>query len=130
MSIKVKEVPVEAHNSVGKVERYYTLLRRAYEILRDKLKDENINKEMILQIAVKAVNDSAGPDRIIPTLLIFGAYPRITEIDPPSPSVVKRAKAIRAATKEVRRLHTERQVNDALAIRNSPSTIATLNLPL
>ncbi|KAJ5900234.1 uncharacterized protein N7473_004304 [Penicillium subrubescens] len=130
MSIKVKEVPVEAHNSVGKVERYHTLLRRAYEILRDKLKDKNIDKEIILQMAVKAVNDSAGPDRIIPTLLVFRAYPRITEIDPPSPSVIKRAKAIRAATKEVRRLHTERQVNNALAIRNGPSTIATLNLPL
>ena len=26
IAIKIKEVPVEAHNSVGKVERYYTLL--------------------------------------------------------------------------------------------------------
>lgn len=105
-------VPVEAYNSVGKVERYYTLIRRAYDILREELKDENIDREIILQIAVKAVNDSAGPDRIILTLLIFSAYPRITEIDPPSTSVVKRAKAMRAATKEVRRLHAERQVND------------------
>jgi hypothetical protein len=27
MAIEIKEVPVEAHNSIGKVERYYTLLR-------------------------------------------------------------------------------------------------------
>ena len=59
-------------------------------------------------MAVKAINNSAGLDRIIPTLLVFGAYPRIINIDPPSPSVIKRAKAIRAATKEVRRLHAER----------------------
>ncbi|KAJ5379608.1 hypothetical protein N7509_012727 [Penicillium cosmopolitanum] len=130
MSIKIKEVPVEAHNSVGKVERYHAPLRRAYEILREELKDENIDREMILQMAVKAINDSAGPDGIIPTLLVFGAYPRMTEMDPPSPSVVKRAEAIRAATKEVRRLHAERQVNDALAIRNGPNIITTLNLPL
>ena len=130
MSIKVKEVPVEAHNSVGKVERYHAPLRRAYEILREELKDENIEREMILQMAVKAVNDSAGPDGIVPTLLVFGAYPRMTEMDPPSPSVIKRAEAIRAATKEVRRLHAERQVNDALAIRNGPNIVATLNLPL
>ena len=37
MSIEVKEVPVEAHNSVGKVERYHAPLRRAYEILREEL---------------------------------------------------------------------------------------------
>ncbi|THC93999.1 hypothetical protein EYZ11_006508 [Aspergillus tanneri] len=130
MSIKVKEVPVEAHNSVGKVERYHAPLRRAYDILREELKDENIDREMILQMAVKAVNDSAGPDGIIPTLLVFGAYPRMTDMDPPSPSVVKRAEAIRAATKEVRRLHAERQVNDALAMRNGPNIITTLDLPL
>jgi len=33
MAIEIKEVPVEAYNSIGKVERYYTLLRRAYEII-------------------------------------------------------------------------------------------------
>ncbi|KAJ5754195.1 hypothetical protein N7533_003738 [Penicillium manginii] len=130
MSIKVKEVPAEAHNSVGKVERYHAPLHRAYEILREELKNKNIDREMILQIAVKAINNSAGPDRIIPTLLVFGAYPRITKIDPPSPSVVKRAKTIRTTTKEVRRLYTERQVNNTLAIRNGPNTTTTLSLPL
>ena len=55
-------------------------------------------------MAVKAINDLAGPDRIIPTLLVFGVYPRITEMDTLLLSVTKRAEAIRAATKEVRRL--------------------------
>ena len=55
-------------------------------------------------MAVKAINDLAGPDRIIPTLLVFGAYPRMTKMDALLPSVTKRAEAIRAATKEVRRL--------------------------
>ena len=73
MAIEVKEVPVKAHNSVGKVERYYVLLRRAYKIISLELK--GASEELILQIAVKAVNDSAGPDRLIPILLVFGAYP-------------------------------------------------------
>jgi hypothetical protein len=30
MEIQVKTVPVEAHNSIGVVERYYSLIRRAY----------------------------------------------------------------------------------------------------
>jgi hypothetical protein len=100
--IEVKEVPVKAHNSVGLVERYHAPLGRAYKIIKKELKNKHINKKIILQIAIKAVNDSAGPDRIVPTLLVFGSYPRMTKIDLPSPTIAKRAKAIRAATKEVR----------------------------
>jgi hypothetical protein len=33
MAIEIKEVLIKAHNSVGQVERYYTPLRRAYEII-------------------------------------------------------------------------------------------------
>jgi hypothetical protein len=104
MAIKIKEVPIKAHNSVGQVKRYYTPLRHTYKIIQDKLKDKQINKEIMLQIAVKAINDLAGPDGIVPTLLVFGVYSRLTEINPPSPLVTKRAEAICVTTKEVRRL--------------------------
>jgi hypothetical protein len=33
------EMPVEAYNSVGKVERYHAPLRRAYKIICDELRD-------------------------------------------------------------------------------------------
>ena len=75
----MREVLVKAYNSISKVERYYTLLRRLYEILQDKLQDEKLDKEVILQIAVKAINDIARPDKLVLTLLIFGLYPRITD---------------------------------------------------
>ena len=52
-------------------------------------------------MAIKAINNLARPDRIIPTLLVFRAYPQITKMDTLSLSVTKRAKAIRTATKEV-----------------------------
>ena len=48
IAIKVKEVLVEAYNSIGKVEQYYALLKRLYEILQDKLKEEKVDKEVIL----------------------------------------------------------------------------------
>jgi hypothetical protein len=80
-------------------------------------------------MAVKAINDSAGPDGIVPTLLVFGVYSQLTEIDPLSPLVTKRAEAICAATKEVRRFYAERRVKDALVIRNSLNTKKTLDLP-
>jgi len=73
MAIKVKEVPIKAHNSIRKVERYYTLLRHIYKIISLEL--EGAGKELILQIAIKAVNNSASLNGLIPTLLVFSAYP-------------------------------------------------------
>ena len=106
----MREVLVKAYNSISKVERYYALLRRLYEILRDKLRDEKLDKEVILQMVVKAVNDIVRPDKLVLTLLVFGLYPRITDQDPPAPTITKRAKAIYIAIKEVRRFYAERQV--------------------
>ena len=86
MAIKVKEVPIKAHNSVRKVEWYYILLYYIYKIISSEL--EGTSKELILQIAVKAINDSAGPDRLIPILLVFSAYPWITDDSLLSPFVM------------------------------------------
>jgi hypothetical protein len=113
---------VEAYNSISKVERYHAPLRRLYKIFKSELQGEKLNKETILQIAVKAVNNTAGLNRLVPTLLVFGAYPRITEQDPLLPVIIKRAEAIRTAIKEIRRLHAKRQVQEALAIQNGPDT--------
>jgi hypothetical protein len=61
-------MPVEAHNSIGIVECYYSPIWRAYNIITAKIPD--INKDMALQMAFKAINDSVGPDGLVPTLLI------------------------------------------------------------
>jgi hypothetical protein len=67
---------------VGIVERYYGLIRRAYSIIIAKIPD--ISKDIALQMAFKAINDIVGLDSIVLTLLVYGAYPRITKHDPPS----------------------------------------------
>jgi hypothetical protein len=36
---------------------------------------DKVNKEISLQIAIKAINDLARPNKIISTFLVFGAYP-------------------------------------------------------
>ena len=56
-----------------------------------------INKETAFQIAVKVVNNIAGPDGLIPTLLVFGAYPRMHSMDPPTPTIIQKAAAIKKA---------------------------------
>ena len=81
-------------------------------------------------MAVKAINNLARLNRIIPTFLVFGVYPRMTKIDALSPSIIKRAEVIYTAIKEVCRLQVERQVKDTLAIRNGLNTTFTLSLPI
>jgi hypothetical protein len=130
MAIHAKSVPVEAHWSIGIVERYHAVLRRAYKIMQDELADSGLDREMMLQMAVKAVNDTAGPDGIVPTLLVFGAYPRMTELDAPSPTIAQRSAAIRRATAEIAKLRATRQVADALNQRNGPSTAHLHDLEL
>ena len=73
MVIKVKEVPIKVYNSIRKVERYYIPLYCVYKIISLKLK--GASKELTLQIAIKAINNSASPDGLVPMLLVFGAYP-------------------------------------------------------
>jgi len=46
MAIKVKEVPIKAHNSVKIVEQYYAPLRRVYKIISSELK--NASEELTL----------------------------------------------------------------------------------
>ena len=45
-------------------------------------------------MAVKAINNLARLNRIIFTLLVFGAYPQMTEMDALLLSIIKRAEAI------------------------------------
>ena len=59
-------------------------------------------------MAFKAVNDSIGPNSLIPILLIYSAFPRITEYDTPSPITTQRAKVIKKVMKEVYKLRAKR----------------------
>ena len=55
-------------------------------------------------MAVKAVNNTAGLDRLVPTLLVYRAYLKISNLDPPAPSITKRAAAIWKAIAEIVKL--------------------------
>jgi hypothetical protein len=78
-------VLVKAHNSISIVKRYYGLIRRAYQIIVSEIPE--LDKDMALQMAFKAINNSAGPDGLVPTLLVFGAYLKMIESDTPSSTV-------------------------------------------
>jgi len=65
---------------VGIVKRYYGPIRRAYSIIIAKIL--GISKDIVLQMAFKAINNIARLDKLVLTLLVYSAYPQITEYDP------------------------------------------------
>jgi hypothetical protein len=131
MAITTKAVPVEAHWSIGIVEKYHEILRRAYSIVATELEaTTRADKDLALQMAVKAVNDTAGPNGLVPTLLAFGAFPRLTTFDAPTPTIAQRSIALAKAMKEVRETRARLQVQQALQHRNGPNVSALHDLPL
>jgi hypothetical protein len=86
MAITTKCVLVEAYWSIGLVEQAHASLRRAFEIIKEECL--TTPREACLQMVVKAVNNTAGPDGLVLILLVFGAFLRITELDASALSIV------------------------------------------
>jgi hypothetical protein len=78
-------VPVKAYNFISIVERYHSLIQHVYQIIVFKI--PKLNKDIALQMAFKAINNSAGPNGLVLTLLVFKAYLRIVKSDAPSSTV-------------------------------------------
>jgi hypothetical protein len=79
-------------------------------------------------MAIKAVNNTAEPNGLILTLLVFSTYPRITTTDTLSLTVTEHSKAITKAIKQIAELHVKRQVTDALRQQNGSNISDTLNV--
>ena len=105
MAILIKAIPVKAHWSIGLIKQAHLALQRAYKIIIDEYK--NIQKELALQMAIKAINDTAGPNKLVPTLLVYGAYPKINKLDPPAPSITDQAATIRKAMAKIVKLQAK-----------------------
>jgi hypothetical protein len=58
-------------------------------------------------MAVKAVNNTASPNGLVPTLLVYGAYLRMSNLGPPALSIIERAAVIRKAIAEIVKLQAK-----------------------
>ena len=65
-------------------------------------------------MAIKAINNIAGYNSIMLTLLVFGAFLRMIHLDPPALSIIQQATAIKKVIAEITKLYAQRQVIDAL----------------
>jgi hypothetical protein len=81
-------------------------------------------------MAVKAINNTASPNRLVPTLLVYRAYLRISNLGPPTPSIIERVAIIQKAIAKIVKLRAKQAVNSALYYRNGPNITLVYNLPL
>jgi hypothetical protein len=65
---------IESHNSLGVGERYHGPLRQIYDPIMDN--SERADPVLALKVAVKTMNDTLGPEELVPSLLVFGSLPR------------------------------------------------------
>ena len=110
--IHVEIVPTEAHHKIGLVERYHEVDRKVYEKL--KIDDPTMSRELRLSTTFRCINDSAGPNGMVPTLLVFGSYPRLgVKSETIAPTTIERANSIREATDLAESLHRRERIRRA-----------------
>lgn len=129
LHITTKCVPIESPNLMSYVERYHAPIQHSYKIVLAEAAE--LDAEAAFQIAVKSVSDSIGPDGLVPTLLVYGALPRLGfPNDPPTQPTFQRAIALRKATEAMTKHFSKSQVSSAVRMRNGPDTSDIHSAPI
>jgi hypothetical protein len=81
-------------------------------------------------MAIKAVNNTTSPNRLVPTLLVYRAYLRISNLGSPTPSITEQVAIIRKAITKIAKLRAKQTINNALYYCSGPNTTLVYNLPL
>lgn len=110
--IQFKLSGVESHNAINSGERYHSYLRSIFERVRNE--HNELDNDDILSIAVKACNDTAGPNGLVPTLLVFGVMPRFPLNPIDLPDQVERMRAMESARMEMAQVISKTRLDTAL----------------
>ena len=108
---------VEAHNSLGIGERLHAPLRRIFRKIKNDF--PKISPDILLKLAVKAMNDTNSENGLVPSLLVFGIIPRFPIISTHLPTHRERMKALSEAQLEMNSIISERRIAKILH-RNIP----------
>ena len=81
-------------------------------------------------MAVKAINNTASLDGLVPTLLVYGVYLRISNLNSSTPFITERAAVIWKVMAKIVKLRAKQTINNALYYYNKPNTTLVHDLPL
>lgn len=119
-SIKLHFSPVEVHNAMGRRERYHTPLRRIYSVLSGL--NPSLNAKTTLSLAAKEMDDSMGPEELVPSLIIFGVMPSVLVINKSLPEQRERMEYLSLVPAEMATLTAEIYISQAIKSRLPPAT--------
>ena len=71
--VEVNRPGIESHNALGIGERYHHPLRNTFRKLD--MIYPNVSDTTLLALSVKALNETLGPEGIVPSALVFGKNP-------------------------------------------------------
>ena len=111
---------IASHNSIGVGERYHAPLRRVYSIVR--AATPGMSDELSLRCAIKGMNDTLGPEGLVPTYLVYGTFPSFPVRKATNPTHEQRMKALAAARAEMATITSELRVLTALKSKLPPAT--------
>jgi len=112
-AISLRHTGTESHNSLGSGETYHAMLRRVYN--KVSMTYPNQHADLRLALTVKAINDSAGPHGLVPSLLVFGVLPRMPHAPSEFPNHDERMKTMQTARNEYEAIIASSRVNKALS---------------
>lgn len=120
--ITLRHTPVESHNSLGKGETFHSPLRKIY--LKLSQTHPSIDRALILQLAVFAINSTANAKGLIPLLLVYGRLPNLPDFGDNNPTHEERYAAIDTARQEYEKIIAAERVRTGLA-KNVPPAADT-----
>ena len=114
-NVDVQRTGIGAHSSLEIGERYHLPLWQTY---RKKMTAHPTSElDVILALSVKEMNNTLGPEGLVPTALVFGEYPPVhTKSETPNPRGVlaSRAEISNTARQEMEKIMAEIRVKRAL----------------
>ena len=117
---------IQAHNSLGIGEKYHKPLRDTYRKL--KIDFPKMSRQLLLALSIKAMNDTLGPEGIMPSTLVFGEFPSLRAYQGPvipRPTLAERAQAALSARRYVCQNLAKTRVQRALKHNAPPGTDRT-----
>ncbi len=127
-NVNLEKSGIQSHNSIGIGERYHKPLRDTYRKL--KCDHPSMRHQLLLALAVKAMNDTLGPEGTVPSALVFGEFPSIRAFEGTviaRPSLAERPEVARETRRYTAKSLAQSRVRRALHHQMPPAMDRTHN---